>query len=112
MRKLQSAHGGSDPGKVGINGEKEKYINLEIAKLLKQMLEEQQIQVIMTRESDKDLAPENSSNRKRDDMKMRCLLMKDVNPDCVVSIHQNSFSDASAKGAQVFYYDSSEVASA
>lgn len=105
---VDAGHGGSDPGKVGINGEKEKYINLEIAKLLKQMLEEQQIQVIMTRESDKDLAPENSSNRKRDDMKMRCLLMKDVNPDCVVSIHQNSFSDASAKGAQVFYYDSSE----
>ena len=57
---------------------------------------------------DKDLAPEKSSNRKRDDMKMRCLLIKDANPNCVVSIHQNSFSDASAKGAQVFYYDGSE----
>lgn len=41
-------------------------------------------------------------------MKMRCLLIQNAQPDCVVSIHQNSFSDASAKGAQVFYFEGSE----
>ena len=60
---VDAGHGGNDPGKVGIHGEKEKYINLKIAKILKQKLEQQQIQVIMTREEDKDLAPEKSSEQ-------------------------------------------------
>lgn len=105
---VDAGHGGSDPGKVGVNGEKEKDINLQIAEKVKKKLGEQQVQVVMTREEDKDLAPEGSSNRKRDDMKMRCLLIQNAQPDCVVSIHQNSFSDASAKGAQVFYFEGSE----
>lgn len=105
---VDAGHGGSDPGKVGVNGEKEKDINLQIAEKVKKKLGEQQVQVVMTREEDKDLAPEDSSNRKRDDMKMRCLLIQNAQPDCVVSIHQNSFSDASAKGAQVFYFEGSE----
>ena len=105
---VDAGHGGSDPGKVGVNGEKEKDINLQIAEKVKKKLGEQQVQVVMTREEDKDLAPEGSSNRKRDDMKMRCLLIQNAQPDCVVSIHQNSFSDASAKGAQGFYFEGSE----
>ena len=105
---VDAGHGGVDPGKIGANGAKEKDINLQIAEKVKKKLGEQQVQVVMTREEDKDLAPEGSSNRKRDDMKMRCLLIQNAQPDCVVSIHQNSFSDASAKGAQVFYFEGSE----
>lgn len=105
---VDAGHGGNDPGKVGIHGEEEKHINLQIAKKLRKKLEKQQIKVMMIREEDKDLAPENSSNRKRDDMKMRCLMIEKANPDCVVSIHQNSFSDSSVKGAQVFYYEGSQ----
>lgn len=36
---IDSGHGGSDPGKIGIHQEKEKDINLQIAKRLKKQLE-------------------------------------------------------------------------
>ncbi len=38
------------------------------------------------------------------DMKKRCQIILESNADIVVSVHQNSFQDSSAKGAQVFYY--------
>ena len=41
-------------------------------------------------------------------MKNRVKKMDSEQPDMVVSIHQNSYIDSSAKGAQVFYYSESE----
>ena len=41
LRKLQSAHGGTDSGKVGINGVKEKDINLTITNSVKKILEKE-----------------------------------------------------------------------
>ena len=35
----------------------------------------------------------------------KCRICK---PDCVISIHQNSYPDAAVKGAQVFYYTDSK----
>ena len=34
--------------------------------------------------------------------------MDSEQPDAVISIHQNSYTDSSAKGAQVFYYSESK----
>ena len=47
---LDAGHGGSDPGKVGINKAEEKDINLKIAKKVKKILEKKGIKVIMTRD--------------------------------------------------------------
>ena len=47
---VDAGHGGVDPGKVGVNDQLEKDINLKIAKLLKQFLQAEGIEVIMTRE--------------------------------------------------------------
>lgn len=105
---LDPGHGGSDPGKVGVHKEQEKEINLQIAFLVKELLEQENIQVIMTRESDRWLADDSSSNKKVQDLKRRCSLIHEVHPDCVISIHQNSYPDASVKGAQVFYYEDSQ----
>ncbi len=44
---LDSGHGGSDSGKVGINGAKEKEINLLIAKEIRRLLEKEKIEVII-----------------------------------------------------------------
>ena len=55
MRKLQSAHGGDDPGKVGVNGTKEKDVNLAISKCLKKVLEDNGFDVVMTRNKDEIL---------------------------------------------------------
>ena len=62
----------------------------------------------MTRESDVGLYEERTSNKKVQDMKNRCALINDTRPDCVVSIHQNSYHEEYVHGAQVFYYANSE----
>ena len=48
---IDSGHGGNDPGKIGVSGQKEKDINLQIAKKLKAYLEAANVAVVMTRES-------------------------------------------------------------
>jgi len=101
---IDAGHGGNDPGKVGINDALEKDINLNIAIILKKMLEAEDIQVVMTRESDMGLYDENSNNKKAQDMKRRCELIKKTAPVVTVSIHQNSYHEEYVNGAQVFYY--------
>lgn len=105
---VDSGHGGNDPGKIGVAGTKEKEVNLAIALKLKKSLEKQNIRVVMTRTDDRNLADANASNKKTSDMKNRVAKMDSEQPDLVVSIHQNSYIDSSAKGAQVFYYSESE----
>ena len=104
---IDAGHGGRDPGKVGTAETLEKDINLKIALYLKEILESQNLQVIMTREEDKDLS-KNSENFKKSDMKERIALIQKNNADLVVSIHQNSYTDLNVHGAQCFYYTSSE----
>ena len=105
---LDAGHGGNDPGKISVDGTQEKDLNLEIAKKLKELLEQQDIEVIMTREEDRGLYEENASNKKAQDMKRRCELINKELPACVVSIHQNSYHEEPIHGAQVFYYETSK----
>ena len=100
---IDSGHGGNDPGKIGVAGTKEKEVNLTIALKLKKHLERQNIRVIMTRTDDRNLADANATNEKISDMKQRVAKMNSEQPDAVISIHQNSYTDSSVKGAQVFY---------
>ena len=105
---IDAGHGGFDSGKVGVDGTLEKDVNLKIAKKLEQLLISADINVIMTRTDDSGLYEESSDNKKRQDMKNRAALMNQSTPDCVVSIHQNSYPQESIDGAQVFYYTKSE----
>lgn len=100
---LDSGHGGSDPGKIGINGALEKEVNLKIANNVKNCLKKQGYTVIMTRENDGGLA-----DSKVEDLKARVALINDKKPVIAVSIHQNSYSEESIHGAQVFYYTHSK----
>ena len=104
---VDAGHGGPDPGKVGLNGALEKEVNLSIAERLKYLLEQNDVLVIMTREEDKDLASENASNRKNEDLRARIKLLREADPVLMVSIHQNSYPEPEVSGAQVFYYSSS-----
>lgn len=101
---IDAGHGGIDPGKVGIHGELEKDINLQIALKCKDYLEQQQIEVIMTREHDQGLYREADSNKKIVDMKNRVSVIEEKKPSLAVSIHQNSYSTENVSGPQVFYY--------
>lgn len=104
---IDAGHGGSDPGKVGINGALEKDINLEIALLVRDFLEQEDVRVVMTRETQEGLYDKNVSNKKVDDMKKRIAIMEKEKPDAVISIHQNSYHEESVSGPQVFYYNGS-----
>lgn len=109
---LDAGHGGFDPGKVGVNDALEKDINLTIVKKLQTLLEEEGFTILLTRDSDKLLAPANSKSPKKDDMIKRIELVKEINPFFTVSIHQNSFTDPSVSGPQVFFYKDSEESAA
>lgn len=105
---LDAGHGGFDPGKVGVNGALEKDINLSIVKKLQDLLEKEGFPVYLTREKDALLCPANSTSKKKDDMIARIEMVKEINPFFTISIHQNSFTDPSTSGPQVFYYQESE----
>lgn len=75
--------------------------------MLKELLTTEGFQVIMTRDSDAIMAPFDSKSPKKDDLIARTKLIEETNPIFTVSIHQNSFPDASVSGPQVFYYTNS-----
>jgi len=104
---IDPGHGGRDPGKIGINNALEKDINLSIALKLRDLLEENGIKVIMTREEDIGLYDENDSNKKRADLQKRVEIINSSGALFAVSIHQNSFTQESSRGAQVFYHNES-----
>ena len=104
---LDAGHGGFDPGKIGVNKALEKDINLSIAYKLKRLLEEKNIKVIMTREDDNGLYKATDWDKKSVDMRKRVSIINSSDALFAVSIHQNSFSQESSRGAQVFYHQNS-----
>ena len=99
---VDPGHGGEDPGKVGSNDVLEKDLNLKIAKKVIKLLEKEGVKIVTTREDD------NVPTSKKEDLEERIELINKTNPKLTVCIHQNSFPNASVKGAQVFYYTPSE----
>ncbi len=100
---IDAGHGGFDPGKVASDGVTEKTINLSIAQKLSAFLEQGGAVIQTTRVEDSSL-----SENKRQDLKSRADIANSGNADLFISIHQNSFPNGNAKGAQVFYYKGSE----
>ena len=105
---LDAGHGGVDPGKVGVGNVLEKDINLIIVLKLKEYLQMNGVTVYLTRDGDEGLYGESDSNKKAADMRARCVLIEEKGADLALSIHQNSYSDSSVCGPQVFYYKASE----
>ena len=104
---IDAGHGGSDPGKVGINHILEKDINLKIATYLKRDLEANDIRVVMTREKDESLST-STTNNKTSDLSNRKEIIFQSEPAVAISIHQNSYPAESVSGAQVFYIQGNE----
>lgn len=104
---LDAGHGGPDPGAVSRDGVLEKDIALNIALRLRDYLQQSGAYVVMTRETDTDLADEGTKgvrNRKVEDLKARVKLIKETDPHFVVSIHLNSMGSPRWHGAQTFYH--------
>lgn len=108
---IDPGHGGEDPGALGSNGVHEKDIVLEVSKKLSDTLRQSGAQVLITRESDRDLSdPElrNLYKVKVQDLTRRVELANQNNADIFLSIHVNSFPDKRENGAQTFSQPGSE----
>lgn len=97
---VDPGHGGSNPGAVA-NNTKEADNNLSVALKLRDKLVQAGAKVIMTRETDRTVAPEGSSLSK--ELEARVSLANSNQADVFVSIHSNSNSDPNIKGAMTFY---------
>ena len=77
--------------------------------MLKEKLEDAGINVILTRSTDSALAEGRGKSFKKRDMELRKEIIKKVRPNMVISLHQNSFTNHTLRGAQVFYDKTSEI---
>ncbi|EQK43958.1 hypothetical protein C672_2902 [[Clostridium] bifermentans ATCC 638] len=87
---VDAGHGGKDSGATGF-GKNEAELNLEVAKRVEKKLEEKNIQVKMSRETNEFI-----------ELGDRSRLANNYNPDVFVSIHQNSADDESANGIETY----------
>lgn len=111
---LDPGHGGVDGGAVSKEGIIEKDITLNLAFYLRDYLQQAGAIVVMTRETDKDLASPGTqgfSKRKTEDLLNRAELIKDHKADMLISIHLNAIPSARWRGAQTFYYSGGQALS-
>ncbi len=107
---IDPGHGGTDPGSIGYKTKiHEADLNLKFSKMLKDKLEASGINVIMTRETEKAMVEGAGRKWKKADMEARKELIKKTRPSIVISLHQNSYTNHTLKGAQVFYDKTSEI---
>ncbi len=94
---IDPGHGGKDPGTVGIGGFREKDVVLPISLDVAEILRKQDIEVIMTRDSDYFVSLEGRTD-----------LANDMNADLFVSIHANAInlSRPDVNGLETYYYQS------
>jgi len=97
---VDPGHGGSNPGAVA-NNTRETDNNLAVSLKLKDKLTKAGAKVVMTRESDRTVAPEGSSLGQ--ELSARVNIAETNNADMFVSIHSNSNPDPSLYGAMTFY---------
>ena len=103
---IDPGHGGADPGTI-YKDIYEKDINLEICLKLQKILESEGAIVYLTRYGDYDLS-NNSYSRKKSDLNNRAKIINESGADIYISIHLNSISSSTWRGAQVFYDDVNE----
>lgn len=101
---LDAGHGGKDPGAY-YKDIYEKDLNLKITLKLKDKIESLGGIVYLTRDGDYDLSKKNVRLRKRSDLESRAKMINESDADIYLSIHLNSSTHTSWKGAQVFYDD-------
>lgn len=102
---LDPGHGGVDPG-AGEDDALEKEIALNVSLKLRDYLQQQGALVLMTRETDVDLADKGLkgySKRKVQDLRRRLELINESEADFFATIHLNAIPSAKWKGAQTFY---------
>lgn len=98
---LDPGHGGSDSGATAF-GAKESDLTLKIAQYCKEELSKYDVNVVMTRTTDMRLSEEAAM-----DLKNRVEVAKKAGASYFISIHINSAANSAAKGAEVYYPNTS-----
>lgn len=98
---LDPGHGGSDSG-ANAFGTKESDLTLKIAQYCKEELAKYDVNVVMTRTTDNRLSEEAAM-----DLKNRVEVAKKAGASYFISIHINSAANSAAKGAEVYYPNTS-----
>ena len=98
---LDPGHGGSDSGATAF-GAKESDLTLKIAQYCKEELAKYDVNVVMTRTTDTRLSEEAAL-----DLKNRVEVAKKAGASYFISIHINSAANNAAKGAEVYYPNTS-----
>lgn len=90
---IDAGHGGANSGATGVKtGIKEKHRNLQIAKYLEKEFKRWGTEVYMTRNEDIDLS-----------MIDRTLLLREADPDLLISLHHNASSNPNVRGVSTYY---------
>lgn len=98
---LDPGHGGSDSGATAF-GAKESDLTLKIAQYCKEELSKYDVNVVMTRTTDTRLSEEAAM-----DLKNRVEVAKKAGASYFISVHINSAANSAAKGAEVYYPNTS-----
>ncbi len=90
---IDAGHGGANTGAVGVVTKvEEKHYTLAMARKLQKYLERKGATVYMTRNHDTDIT-----------MIERTALLREKDPDLLISMHLNSSSNAAVKGTSTYY---------
>lgn len=90
---IDAGHGGSNSGATGVTSKiNEKEYTLKIAKQVEKYFKHKHVKVFMTREDDKDLS-----------MPERTLMLRQEDPNILISIHLNSSGNENVSGVSTYY---------
>ena len=105
---IDPGHGGNDAGAIGPTGVMEKTVTLNVALELEKLLKAQGATVIMTRHTDKTVSPKGAKASAIEELQARCDVANSAKADIFISIHADSFTNASARGTTGYYYSQTE----
>ncbi|MBI2251493.1 MAG: N-acetylmuramoyl-L-alanine amidase [Armatimonadetes bacterium] len=100
---LDPGHGGSDSGALNPKFNLvEKVINLDLAQRLSKILSDAGYNVILTRDTDRDVTYPGSDNKV--ELGTRAKIANDLNADIFISLHCNSMYNISCQGSSTHWY--------
>lgn len=100
---IDPGHGGSDAGAIGPSGLMEKTVTLNISLALRELLESQGAEVIMTRDTDIEVHEKGSRATANEELQARCDVANDAEADIFISVHIDSFTNSTAHGTTTYY---------
>lgn len=107
---VDPGHGGIDPGSIGYKTKtRESDLNLKLSLMLAEKLRAVGVRVIMTRTDDNALAEGTGKEFKKRDMQLRKEMIDKIRPNMVISVHMNSYTNHTLRGAKVFYDKRSDI---